>query len=45
MKRLAKPEKMAWQFDYRIDWDAQVASGPHRAAALDAPAVLRHKSH
>jgi 2-polyprenyl-6-methoxyphenol hydroxylase-like FAD-dependent oxidoreductase len=22
--RLAKPEKMAWQFDYRIDWDAPV---------------------
>jgi FAD-dependent urate hydroxylase len=26
MKRLAKPEKMAWQFDYRIDWDAPVAA-------------------
>jgi 2-polyprenyl-6-methoxyphenol hydroxylase-like FAD-dependent oxidoreductase len=23
-KLLAKPEKMAWQFDYRIDWDARV---------------------
>ena len=22
--RLAKPEKMAWMFDYRIDWDAPV---------------------
>jgi FAD-dependent urate hydroxylase len=35
MKLLAKPEKMAWQFDYRIDWDAAVpdpASGPlHQA--------------
>ena len=25
MKLLAKPEKMAWQFDYRIDWDAPIA--------------------
>jgi FAD-dependent urate hydroxylase len=25
MKRLAKPERMAWQFDYHIDWDAPVA--------------------
>jgi FAD-dependent urate hydroxylase len=24
MKILAKPEKMAWQYDYRIDWDAPV---------------------
>jgi len=23
--KLAKPEKMAWMFDYRIDWDALVA--------------------
>ena len=23
--KLAKPEKMAWMFDYRIDWDASVA--------------------
>jgi len=23
--KLAKPEKMAWMFDYRIDWDAPVA--------------------
>ena len=20
--KLAKPEKMAWMFDYRVDWDA-----------------------
>jgi 2-polyprenyl-6-methoxyphenol hydroxylase-like FAD-dependent oxidoreductase len=25
MKLLAKPEKMAWQVDYRIDWDAIAA--------------------
>jgi 2-polyprenyl-6-methoxyphenol hydroxylase-like FAD-dependent oxidoreductase len=31
MKLLAKPEKMAWQYDYRIDWDA-----PVDAAALPA---------
>jgi 2-polyprenyl-6-methoxyphenol hydroxylase-like FAD-dependent oxidoreductase len=24
MKVLAKPERMAWQYDYRIDWDAPV---------------------
>jgi len=30
MKLLAKPEKMAWQFDYRIDWDA---SAPGAAPA------------
>ena len=24
MRLLAKPEKMAWQFDYRIDWDEPV---------------------
>jgi hypothetical protein len=29
MKMLAKPEKMAWQFDYRIDWDAP-AVGAHQ---------------
>jgi hypothetical protein len=23
--KLAKPEKMAWMFDYRIDWDASAA--------------------
>jgi FAD-dependent urate hydroxylase len=27
MKLLAKPEKMAWQFDYRIDWDDPVRPG------------------
>ncbi|GAA4707409.1 FAD-dependent oxidoreductase [Phytohabitans rumicis] len=27
MRSLAKPEKLAWQFGYRIDWDAPV-SGP-----------------
>jgi FAD-dependent urate hydroxylase len=26
MKLLAKPEKMAWQYDYRIDWDAPVTA-------------------
>ncbi len=26
MKLLAKPEKMAWQFDYRIDWDTPVTA-------------------
>jgi FAD-dependent urate hydroxylase len=25
MRLLARPEKMAWQFDYRIDWDAPVS--------------------
>lgn len=33
MKRLAGPEKMAWQFDYRIDWDAPVAAVPPPVAA------------
>ena len=28
MKMLAKPEKMAWQFGYRIDWDAPVSAAP-----------------
>jgi 2-polyprenyl-6-methoxyphenol hydroxylase-like FAD-dependent oxidoreductase len=28
MKLLAKPEKMAWQYDYRIDWPAPVANTP-----------------
>lgn len=28
MKLLAKPEKMAWQFDYRIDWDTARPSPP-----------------
>jgi FAD-dependent urate hydroxylase len=31
MKLLAKPEKMAWQYGYRIDWDAPV--GPSLTAA------------
>lgn len=26
MKLLAKPEKMAWQYGYRIDWDAPVGA-------------------
>jgi FAD-dependent urate hydroxylase len=30
MKLLAKPEKMAWQFDYRIDWDAPVSAAARR---------------
>jgi 2-polyprenyl-6-methoxyphenol hydroxylase-like FAD-dependent oxidoreductase len=30
MKLMAKPAKMAWQVDYRIDWDAPVqAAGNH----------------
>jgi FAD-dependent urate hydroxylase len=29
--KLAKPEKMAWMFDYRIDWGAPV--GPALQAA------------
>jgi FAD-dependent urate hydroxylase len=33
MKRLAKPEKMAWQFEYRIDWDAPVPGVPPRLSA------------
>jgi 2-polyprenyl-6-methoxyphenol hydroxylase-like FAD-dependent oxidoreductase len=33
MKLLAKPEKMAWQYDYRIDWDAPVTSVPDRVSA------------
>jgi FAD-dependent urate hydroxylase len=33
MKRLVKPEKAAWQFGYRIDWDAPVAGNPDRAPA------------
>ena len=28
MKMLAKPEKMAWQYGYRIDWDAPVSPAP-----------------
>ena len=30
--KLAKPEKMAWMFDYRIDWDAPVAPAAMQAA-------------
>jgi FAD-dependent urate hydroxylase len=33
--KFAKPEKMAWQFDYRIDWDTQV-TGVSRASASAA---------
>jgi len=33
MNRLAKPEKMAWQFDYHVDWDAPVAAAPDRVSA------------
>jgi 2-polyprenyl-6-methoxyphenol hydroxylase-like FAD-dependent oxidoreductase len=32
MKLLAKPEKMAWQFGYRIAWDAPVAGSPTTAS-------------
>jgi len=33
--RLAKPERMAWMFDYRIDWDAPaIDTRPERSAAL-----------
>jgi 2-polyprenyl-6-methoxyphenol hydroxylase-like FAD-dependent oxidoreductase len=35
MKLLAKPEKWAWQFDYRIDWDTPVAGF---GASATAPA-------
>jgi FAD-dependent urate hydroxylase len=31
--KLAKPEKMAWMFDYRIDWDAPVATALQTARA------------
>ena len=34
MKRLAKPEKMAWQFDYRIDWETPVAGTEREARHL-----------
>jgi 2-polyprenyl-6-methoxyphenol hydroxylase-like FAD-dependent oxidoreductase len=33
MKLFAKPEKMAWQFDYPIDWDAPVTSEQLATAA------------
>ncbi|GIG86710.1 FAD-dependent oxidoreductase [Plantactinospora endophytica] len=26
--RFVKPERMAWQFDYRIDWDERVTAAP-----------------
>jgi 2-polyprenyl-6-methoxyphenol hydroxylase-like FAD-dependent oxidoreductase len=32
MKKLAKPEKMAWQYGYRIDWDAPVGAAPSPVA-------------
>ncbi|HEX6453792.1 MAG TPA: NAD(P)/FAD-dependent oxidoreductase [Trebonia sp.] len=31
--RLAKPEKMAWMFDYRIEWDSPVTSATQPAGA------------
>ena len=31
--KLAKPEKMAWMFDYRIAWDAPVAPALQTARA------------
>jgi 2-polyprenyl-6-methoxyphenol hydroxylase-like FAD-dependent oxidoreductase len=31
--KLVKPEKMAWQFDYRIDWDAPITNGAHPGTA------------
>lgn len=31
MKLLVKPERMAWQFGYRIDWDAPITA-PHRVS-------------
>jgi hypothetical protein len=30
--KLAKPEKMAWMFDYRIDWDATTGAGALQTA-------------
>jgi FAD-dependent urate hydroxylase len=33
MKLLAKPEKMAWQYGYRIDWDAPTGPAPATARA------------
>jgi len=35
MKMLAKPEKSAWQYGYRIDWDAPVTDA---GASVPAPA-------
>jgi 2-polyprenyl-6-methoxyphenol hydroxylase-like FAD-dependent oxidoreductase len=37
MRLMSKPEKMAWQFDYRIDWDAPVVDG--------TPGPVRHDAH
>lgn len=31
------PEKMAWQFGYRIDWDAPVTGARDEVAALAQP--------
>lgn len=33
MKLLAKPERLTWQFGYRIDWDAPVTGVPDRVPA------------
>ena len=42
MKLLAKPEKMAWQYDYRIDWDDPVggvaAARPQMTVSGSGPA-------
>jgi 2-polyprenyl-6-methoxyphenol hydroxylase-like FAD-dependent oxidoreductase len=41
MKLLAKPEKMAWQYDYRIDWDEPVggtAARPQMTVSGSGPA-------
>jgi FAD-dependent urate hydroxylase len=35
MRLLARPEKLAWQFGYRIDWDAQAAA-PQEAVKAGA---------
>ena len=35
--RLAKPERMAWMFDYRIDWDS-----PAGGARLEQSASRTH---
>lgn len=43
MKMLAKPEKMAWQYAYRVDWDAPVdpAGSGVTAGAADAAEAVR----
>jgi hypothetical protein len=33
--KLSKPEKMAWMFDYRIEWDAPVAPGARVSANVE----------